>query len=125
MKRPRLRRVILESPYAGDVDRNLRYLRACLKDSLARGEAPFASHAIYTQPGVLDDGKPEERVAGIAAGFAWGAVADATVVYEDLGVSRGMHYGIDDAAKAGRPVEYRKLAPAVLSQVLDTRRTMS
>lgn len=50
-----MRRVIVESPYAGDIERNMRYLRACLADCLRRGEAPFASHAIYTQPGVLDD----------------------------------------------------------------------
>lgn len=48
--------VIIESPYAGDVDRNLEYLRAAMRDCLKRGEAPFASHALYTQPGVLDDG---------------------------------------------------------------------
>ena len=36
----RLRLVVLESPYAGDVARNVRYARACLRDSLLRGEAP-------------------------------------------------------------------------------------
>lgn len=41
-----MRRVIIESPYHGNVERNLRYLRACLRDSLLRGEAPFASHGL-------------------------------------------------------------------------------
>ena len=34
-------RVIIESPYAGDVEKNLRYLRAAMHDCLMRGEAPF------------------------------------------------------------------------------------
>ena len=110
-----MRLVIVESPYAGDVERNLRYLRAALADCLKRGEAPFAGHALYTQPGVLDDAKPEERALGIEAGFCWAKKADATVVYMDLGFSKGMHAGIWNATLAFRPCEYRSLpewAPA-------------
>lgn len=105
-----MRRVILESPYAGDVAANTTYARACLRDSLSRGEAPVASHLLYAQPGVLRDADPAERGWGIAAGLAWGAVAEATVVYTDRGISAGMKYGIASAEAAGRPVEYRKLA---------------
>lgn len=101
--------VIIESPYAGEVERNTRYARACLADSLARGEAPFASHLLYTQPGVLDDTHPHERAKGIAAGFAWGKVAALTAVYHDLGVSRGMRQGIEEAERCGRPIVWRKL----------------
>ena len=104
-----MRRVILESPYAGDIERNVNYARLALRDCLQRGEAPIASHLLYTQPGVLRDNVPEEREWGINAGLAWGAVADATVVYTDYGISRGMEYGIKRAEAEGRPVEYRKL----------------
>jgi hypothetical protein len=104
-----MRLVILESPYAGDVDANLAYARACLRDSLARGEAPMASHLLYTQPGVLRDDVPEERQRGVDAGLAWGRVADATVVYTDRGITRGMECGIEAAKAAGRPIEYRTL----------------
>lgn len=45
--------VLLESPYAGDTERNVDYGRRCLRDSIMRGEAPMASHLLYTQPGVL------------------------------------------------------------------------
>lgn len=103
------RLVILESPYAGDIAENVTYARACLRDSLLRGEAPIASHLLYTQPGVLCDEVPAERAHGIEAGLAWGRVADATVVYTDRGISRGMRYGIAAAEKAARPVEYRTL----------------
>ena len=100
-----MRRVIIESPYAGNVEHNLRYLRACMADCLRRGEAPFASHGLYTQPGVLDDGKPDERRLGISAGFAWRAVAEATVVYADLGITPGMIDGIAHATAMNRPIE--------------------
>lgn len=104
-----MRLVIVESPFAGDVERNVRYARACVKDCLRRGESPFASHLLLTQPGVLDDDDPEERAIGIAAGLAWGRVADATVVYADLGVSSGMAQGLRRANAEGRPVERRFL----------------
>jgi len=120
-----LRLVIIESPFAGDVARNLRYLRACMRDCLLRGEAPYASHALYTQPGVLDDGKAEDRDLGIQAGCMWREMADATVVYTDLGITSGMQHGIDNAQKLDakysadfvqnlnvptvHPIEYRQL----------------
>jgi hypothetical protein len=101
--------VIIESPYAGDVEANLRYARACLKDSLLRNEAPFASHLLYTQEGVLDDSDPNERARGILAGFQWGKKADLVAVYQDYGISQGMEQGIKAAQYNGIPVEYRHL----------------
>lgn len=104
-----MRRVIIESPYAGDRELNRWYLWACLRDSLLRGEAPFASHALYTLPTVLDDAVAEERELGINAGFSWRSSADATVVYEDLGISRGMEMGINHARAMNQTVEFRSL----------------
>ncbi len=106
-----MKRVILESPYAGDLGRNIKYARACLRDSIHRGEAPLASHLLYTQEGVLDDGDPEERKLGIEAGLAWGPVAEATVCYIDLGITPGMEQGVARAEKERRPVEFRRLKP--------------
>lgn len=116
-----MKRVILESPYAGNVALNTDYARACLADCLKRGEAPFASHLLYTQPGVLDDDKPEERALGIDAGLVWGLSAEATVVYVDLGISKGMHLGMERAAKEGRPIFRRSLTPEFLAEVVETR----
>ena len=106
-----MRLVILESPYAGDIDAHTEYARACLRDCLLRGESPLASHLLYTQLGVLRDKVPEERQMGIRAGLAWARVADATVVYVDHGVSAGMRQGIQKAKELGRPVETRRLVP--------------
>lgn len=104
-----MRLVILESPYAGDVEANVAYARACVRDCLLRGESPIASHLLYTQPGVLDDAIFSDRELGIAAGLAWLRVAEATVVYTDRGISVGMAAGVSAAKKLGRPVEYRRL----------------
>lgn len=102
-------RVIVESPYAGDIGRNVAYARAALRDCLLRGEAPIASHLLYTQPGVLQDEVPEDRALGVEAGLIWGALAEKTVAYVDLGVSCGMELGIARALMEGRPVERRSL----------------
>lgn len=104
-----MRLVIIESPFAGDVEKNTRYARACVRDSLLRGEAPIASHLLYTQEGILNDDVPAERQHGIDAGLAWRIVAQASVVYTDQGISKGMEYGIKAAQDAGVPVEYRTL----------------
>lgn len=104
-----MRLVIVESPYAGDVERNTEYARAAMADCLARGEAPFASHLLYTQEGVLDDDDPAEREQGIEAGLAWGKCADATVAYVDLGLTPGMRTGLARADREGRVVEMRTL----------------
>ena len=101
--------VIIESPFAGDVETNVAYARKCAKDCLNRGEAPFASHLLYTQAGILNDEIPEERELGIKAGLVWGAKAEKTVVYTDLGISIGMKLGIAHAQACGREIEYRKL----------------
>ena len=104
-----MRLVIVESPYAGDIAANVAYAQACVRDCLMRGEAPFASHLLYTQPSVLRDEVPEERQQGINAALAWYQVADASVVYADRGISSGMELGIQRARAVGKPVEFRRL----------------
>lgn len=107
--------VVIESPYAGDVEANLAYAKACVKDCLAREESPYASHLFFTQPGVLDDDNPEERKLGIESGFAWGNKADIVAVYVDRGVSRGMQQGVVRALAANQSIEFRSLYGADLS----------
>lgn len=109
--------VVIESPYAGDVAENVRYLRACIADCFRRGETPFASHGLY--PGALDDGMPNQRALGIEAGFA---IADALSIaadeaplefsfvrafYTDRGWSGGMRQGLNHANDLGQPTELR------------------
>jgi hypothetical protein len=109
-----VRRVVLESPYAGNVAANIAYARACLRDCLMRGEAPLASHLLYTQDGIFRDDIPVERTIGIKAGHAWISVGEMLVVYIDRGVSPGMKMAIGVAQHHSIPVEHRTL-PAWLA----------
>ena len=102
-------RVIIESPYAGDIDSNIKYARQCVKDSLMRGESPIASHLLYTQEGILDDNIPDERQLGIDAGLAWKSVADKHVFYTDYGYSAGMRYAYHEALMSGIEIEERQI----------------
>lgn len=94
--------VVVESPYAGDVEANVEYARRALADCLRRGEAPIASHLLYTQPGVLDDLVPAQRAMGIEAGLAWAARSDLTAFYTDRGWSPGMRAARERCAQENR-----------------------
>ena len=80
--------IVIESPFAGEVDRNLLYLDYAIRNALARGESPYASHKMFTT--ALDDDDPVQRKRGIEAGLAWRRNADARVFYVDLRWSTGM-----------------------------------
>jgi len=104
-----MKKVIIESPYAGNIEQNIKYARACLKDSLNRNEAPLASHLLYTQDGVLDDSIESERMNGINAGLAWIEFADIHVFYIDYGMSKGMEYARSFSMGSGVQLEFRKI----------------
>lgn len=104
---------IIESPYAPNesytVEHHIEYAQKCMHDSLLRGEAPYASHLLYTQPNVLDDTIKDERALGIQAGFEWRKCAELTVFYCDLGMSKGMLLGMEDCKAKGLPYEVRRI----------------
>ena len=102
-----MRLVVVESPYAGDVETHMKYLRDAMADCFSRGEAPFASHGLY--PGTLDDSVKDQRALGMAAGFAWAEHADARVFYLDFGWSPGMWDAFREAERLGQQVVYRTL----------------
>lgn len=103
--------VVIESPFRGkDEDQQRQfhaYARSCLLDSIIRGEAPFASHLLYSQ--ILFDSIPEQRAQGMALGFWWMSRADLVAVYTDLGISIGMEIGIANAEFFKVPTEYRRI----------------
>jgi hypothetical protein len=105
--------VIVESPYRSDnLDKrreNVLYARECIKDSISRGEAPFASHLLYTQEGILNDMNADERAKGIELGFNWLLKADLVTVYIDRGISVGMIKGMRAALEFNIPIEIRAL----------------
>lgn len=117
-------RVNIESPLRGHVEpwvpellkpmverarrlANRVYARRCVRDSLKRGEAPYASHVFFDQPGILDDANPHERLLGMQCGDAWAMCADRHVFYCDRGMSPGMQRRWKQCAEEGRLVERR------------------
>lgn len=99
--------VIIESPYAGDTEANIQYARECMLDSIKRGEAPFASHLLYTQ--CLDDTKPEERELGLECAEMFYVNADIVAVYVDRGISEGMRRGMKLANRLCIDIEERRI----------------
>lgn len=121
-----MKRVLIESPLKGNGDpeeymMNKEYARMCMKDSLERGEAPYASHLLFDQYNILEDNIPEQRKLGIEAGLIWGAQADLTAVYIDRGISEEMRLGIDRAKIEGRLIEERSLGEGI-NQTLEAMR---
>lgn len=105
-----MRKVIIESPYQGDIKRNKEYLKNCIKHSMLFKEAPFASHQMYTN--ALNDDLRNEREAGINAGYVWMQDAHAVVFYVDYGMSNGMHNALDEAIEQRKAIEFRRIAEA-------------
>lgn len=116
-----MRCVILESPYAGRgwgplrwwrTWQNVRYARRCVRHALQVGDAPIASHLLYTQRGILRDDVPAERAWGIVASMAWREKAETSVAYIDRGISAGMEEGLKAAHSAGARIEFRAIDPS-------------
>ena len=99
--------VIIESPYAGDVERNLRYLDTCIRHCIARNESPYASHKMLTT--ALDDRDPAQRAIGIETGLAWRRRADERLFYVDLGWSTGMKAAKDLYKSEGLSYKVRQI----------------
>lgn len=111
--------VNVESPCAGIGEtrwqravsrwRHRMYTIQVVRDSLARGEAPYASHAMFDSSRILNDDKPDDRALGMGVGDAWARLAALHVFYVDLGMSRGMLRRWDECVVNGWRRELRWL----------------
>lgn len=113
------RLVVVESPWkatdAYTVEQHERYLEFALQDCFKRGEAPFASHGLYTR--VLNDDCLPERLQGVEAGLLWGKHCDFVAVYTDMGISGMMHEALKHWDKLGKRIERRIIAPGLFRAV--------
>jgi hypothetical protein len=105
-----MKRVIIESPFAGDIQTNLKYVRQACTDCINRGEVPFASHMFFPQ--FLDDNDPKQRQLGIEMGYDFWEKADLVVFYTDFGISPGMEKALAKAFLEGKPYVKRALGAA-------------
>ena len=106
--------VIVESPYAGDIEANVEYARAACLDCILRNENPFASHLFYPQ--FLNDDEENDRWTGINCGYEWGHAAAQNSVnsvliafYVDRGWSLGMEAALARYTEQGFRCEIRRL----------------
>jgi len=114
-----MKRVIVESPYKGNVEINEVYGSFAMKDCLINhNESPYASHLLYTRKYVLRDYIEHDRKLGINAGFVWREPAEKTVFYVDLLMSSGMLKGLKDCKEKGLPYEIRKLPHSLWEKFL-------
>lgn len=59
--------VYIASPYAGDIEGNIRFAKAACRLAMEHGNTPIAAHLLYPQ--ILDDSVPEQRELGIRMGL--------------------------------------------------------
>lgn len=94
--------VYLASPYAGDVQENVKTARRACRYAMEQGVTPIAVHLIYPQ--FLDDGLPEEREMGIQMGLRVLKSCDELWVFGDH-ISAGMQRELEEAKRLGMPVK--------------------
>lgn len=95
--------VYICSPYAGDVENNVRFAKAACRYAMKQGCAPIAVHLLYPQ--ILNDAVPSERKAGIRMGLR--VLASCEELWLCGGaVSHGMSCEIAKAGRLGIPIRY-------------------
>jgi hypothetical protein len=98
----------LESPYKGNVARNIRYAQFAAREMMFRyGEAAFASHLFYTQ--FMDDEIPTERQLGVRSSIVWARAVRSIAVYADFGITDGMRAAIESARDSQHVIQFRNL----------------
>ena len=118
--------VMIESPYSGDIDRNIRYLSLCGFDAgVLHDECPYASHGWMTQHPrssnlfVSDYDEKWDvltRNQAIDMSHRIRKRCDKTVFYTDLGWSSGMKAAKKYCEKHELPYEERQLNPNQLAK---------
>lgn len=117
-----MRTIVLESPYSGNIERNVFYARLCTLDSIKRGEAPVTPHLLYPtltkdvegmmRSGFIHDdseSSPLSRTQAFERIEALRRRLDATVFYVDLGYSGGMTIAKGNCVSGGTAFEERSL----------------
>jgi len=95
--------VYIVSPYAGDIEENIRKARAYCRYACECGYIPIAVHLLF--PTFLQEDVPEEREKGIQMGVKLIERCDAVWVFGNT-ISKGMRREIDAAEQIGVPITY-------------------
>lgn len=95
--------IYVASPYAGDIEKNVRYAQDACRAVLLAGAHPYAPHLYITN--ILRDDVPEEREQGLKTGLAFLTVCDELWVFGPR-ISKGMAGEIAEAERLGKPIRY-------------------
>ena len=98
-----MKRIFVCSPYAGNVEANVKIAEDICKDMVRLGYAPFAPHLFYTR--FLDDGNITDRKLGIICGQTFMEICDEVCLYSQNGISDGMNSDLDYAKSLGKPIK--------------------
>lgn len=93
--------VYICSPYAGEVEQNVRFAQDACRYAIAQNYAPLAVHLLYPQ--LLNDAVPEERNLGIQMGLRVLTVCEELWLCGSI-VSIGMLCELKEAERLGIPV---------------------
>lgn len=93
--------VYICSPYAGDVESNVRFARAACLYAANQGCTPVAVHLLFTQ--ILDDSISAQRETGIRMGLRVLASCDELWICGSR-ISHGMSCELAEAERLGIPV---------------------
>lgn len=94
--------VYICSPYAGEIERNVRFAQDACRYAISQCCAPVAVHLLYPQ--LLNDAVPAEREAGIQMGLRVLAACEELWVCGSQ-ISTGMRCEIAEAERLGIPVK--------------------
>lgn len=117
-----MQRVVIESPFAGNVDSNVALAKAACLHALQKGYSPYASHLFFPQ--MLDDLAPAQRELGIKAGFEWSNTAGIVWFCCYLGekMSPGMVRAFD-SFNGSKPMQFLRFD--VKLSVISTTHTLT
>lgn len=93
--------VYIASPYAGDVQENIKGAQNACRYAMEQGVTPIAVHLMYPQ--FLDDNSPEEQETGLQMGLRVLKACDELWLCGDC-ISAGMQRELEEAVKFGIPV---------------------
>lgn len=98
-----VKRIFVCSPYAGQVEHNVKIAQAVCRQVILEGHAPFAPHLHY--PGIVDDSVPQERDTGIKSGLVFMSVCDEVWAFVGNGITPGMTQELEFAKNLGIKVK--------------------
>ena len=109
--------VMIESPYSGDIEKNIAYARLCMHDSyFNHNEAPFVGHLLWT---TLDSDSvtnaehipdsEEGRKQALMKCRLMRQKLGTVVFYTDRGWSNGMKLAAKEAVEDGLCILYRTI----------------